>query len=205
MSKSSFNSAIGNYRAVLARVVRNAFNDYFEIYSAQAADHSKCTRASLIHDLMIKHAKKLLPEKVFRYIVIGDREVFNFCSEFLIQFKKLKRSMLGSNYPTHQALMFSEDGEIDVGLPGIGGSLPLITIGYVPRQYFSGIEGIFATQTVEHRPQWVERLSEEEERQLPISSILKPNDTESKIQKSRIKRKDRKQQQSDTDTGLSRG
>jgi hypothetical protein len=204
VSKSSFKTAIGDYRAALARVVRKGFEEYFEVYGAHAACHSKRSRASLIHDLMIKHAKKELPEKEFHYIVMDEREIFSFRGEFLIQFKKLKHSMVGSNYPTAQALLFEEDGEIE-GLPGIATKLPLITVGYVPRQYFSGIEGIFATQTVEHRPQWVDRLTDEEDGQLPISSILKPqHDPSSQIQKSRIKRKDKKQQ-SDTDTGLSRG
>lgn len=205
MSKSSFNKAIGDYRAALARVVRKGFDEYFEVYSPYSAAHSKRTRASLIHDLMIKHAKKELPEKEFRYIVVDEREIFNFLGEFLIQFKKLKDSLVGSNYPTTQALLFEEEGEVD-GLPGIATKLPLITVGYVPRQYFSGIEAIFATQTVEHRPQWVERLTDEEDGQLPISSILTPppHDPQSQIQKSRIRRKD-KRQQSDTDTGFSRG
>jgi hypothetical protein len=184
MHKSQVINSIGDHFPAFEKVVRNGFESHHRLYSETAEVHTKRTQANLRYDHMIREATKILPKRLFRLIRAGKRTLFSFRGELLIQFKMLNRKVTTSNYPTPQAERFDKTGEVD-GLPGILKPIPLISIGYVARSGF-GLEGIFITQIVNHRPSWVHRLDSANEQQTSITSIL-AND-EPATQPSRVRR-----------------
>jgi hypothetical protein len=175
MSKSEIIKRIGGYFPHFEKAVRKGLESHHRLYSDTAEVHSKRTQSNLRYDHMIRAASETLPKKEFRLIQVGNRNVFSFRGEILVQFKKFNGKVMTSNYPTPQADQFDMLGEIG-GLPGLLFPLPLISVGYVGREGH-GLEGIFMTRIVNHRPEWVERLdkNDEDEQQPPIISIL-PND-----------------------------
>jgi hypothetical protein len=175
MSKSEIIKRVGGYFPQFEKAVRKGFESHPRSYSDTAEVHSKRTQANLRHDHMMRAASETLPRKAFRRIHVGNRDLFSYLGEILVQFKKFNRKVMTSNYPTPQADRFDQFGEIG-GLPGLLFPLPLVTVGYVAREGH-GLEGIFITRIVNHRPEWVERLdkNDEDEQQPPIISIL-PND-----------------------------
>jgi hypothetical protein len=178
MSKSEIINRIGDHLSLLAKVVRTGFESIEHHYSDTAEVHTKRTTANLRYDHMIRTAKEILPKKDFHPIRAGRRSLFSFRDKILVQFKKLKRNLMTSNYPTKQADFFDKLGMVpSPSLPGIEESLPLISVGYVAKDAH-GLEGIFITRVVNHKPEWAQRIDDEptEEQQPPIISILPPND-----------------------------
>ncbi len=192
MSKSQILTALGTYRSYLARVVRQGFDSIDRDYSATAEVHTRRTTANIRHDQMIRAAHEILPKKDFHSIHAVRRSLFSFKDKFLIQFKKLKPNLTTSNFPTKQADFFDKLGEVpnpNPALPGIGDSLPLVTVGYVPKDAH-GLVGIFITHVVNHKPEWVERIDDADadgKEEASISSILPPNGSIT-AKRSRIRR-----------------
>jgi hypothetical protein len=180
MSKSDILTALGTFLRPLGRVVRNGFESIERHYSETAELHTKRTTANLRYDHMIRCAMEILPSKDFHPVRAGRRSLFSFRDKFLLQFKKMKPNLTTSNYPTRQADFFDKLGEVpnpNPTLPGIGDSLPLISVGYVSKDAH-GLAGIFITRVVNHRPEWVHRIDDDtsEQQTAPITSILPPND-----------------------------
>lgn len=175
MSKSEIIKRIGGYFPLFEKAVRKGFESHHRLYRDTAEVHSKRTQSNLRYDHTIRSASEILPKKEFRLIKMGKRTLFSFLGEMLVQFKKFDGNIMTSNVSTAQADQFDLLGEVG-GLPGLLFPLPLITVGYVAREGH-GLEGIFMTRIINHRPAWVERLdrNKDDEQQPPIISIL-PND-----------------------------
>lgn len=199
MLKSQVINSIGDHFPLFEKVVRKGFESHHRLYRDTAEVHSKRTQSNLRYDHMIRAALEELPRRLFRLIRAGKRTLFSYRGELLIQFKKLNRKVMTSNYPTPQAERFDLRGVVD-GFPGLCEPLPLISIGYVAREGH-GLEGIFITQIINHRPSWVERLDDGDKQQPDIISIL-PNDDTAKTQRSRVRRNIR---HISTDTGSATG
>src|SRR5258708_30554249 len=149
MDKSSFLSQIGDHAGTLARVVQNGVLTYPTSYNETLDVHSKRTQASLMHDHIVQQARTLLPAPDFHWIFSGQRNLFSFRDKFLIHFKKLRRNLTTSNYPTSQAEFLDRLGGINC-LPGIDAVLPLLSVGYIMKPCLAGIEGVFVTQIQNH-------------------------------------------------------
>lgn len=196
-----FLQAVGQDLGLCADVVRSGFDAYYARHSQTAVSHSKRSRASLIHDYMVEFAVKTLPYPRFRLVTSRQRNLFNVEDKILIQFRKLNPELKPSNIQTQQAELFDMFGEVD-GLPGISSRLPLITVGYLPKPYFSGIEGIFATHVKSKKPDWILRLDDgQSANQLETSPIIPVPDEPSATTPSRIanRRKQRSQQRTGND------
>jgi hypothetical protein len=189
MSQSNITNRVGGYFPLIEKVVRKGFESLHRLYSDTAEVHSRRTQSNLRHDHMIRAGVELFPKRHFRLVRVGNRDMF-LCRGILLQLKKFDRRVMTSNYPTSQADLFDQFGEIENALPGLCEPIPLISAGYVAREGH-GLEGIFITQIVNHRPAWVIRLDEEDEQQQPIISILSPNDPISPTP-SRIRRTSRR-------------
>jgi hypothetical protein len=157
MTQREFIEQVGEHGPSLKDVVTAGFRAYHSQYEKNLPIHSTVARAALIHDHIVDEAKRVLSPLGFHFVRSGQRDWFNFGDRVLLQFKKLGRDCRPQNYPTVTAVLFEETGEAP-SLPGILGSLPLITVGYIPKRYFEGIEGVFATRVVRRRPDWVCRL-----------------------------------------------
>jgi hypothetical protein len=186
MLKTTFKNLIGGYSTLLADVVRSGVLTYPSVYSDNADVHCPRTQANIVYDHIVRSAVAKLPSSDFHMVRAKQRILFNFRDCCLIQFKKLRRNLKFSNFQTRQAELFERLGEIE-GLPGLSVTIPLVTVGYVPKPFLAGIEGIFATFTQNHKPIWVDRLDDIEEPQNTIISIL-PNDPTPKPKKTRIRR-----------------
>jgi hypothetical protein len=189
MSKSEFINRIGDHFPLLAKVVRTGFESIERHYSDTAELHTKRTTANLRHDHMIRTAMEILPKQDFHPIYTGRRRLFSFRDNLLLQFKKLTRKFMTSNYPTKQADFFDKLGMVpSPSLPSIEDSLPLVSVGYIAKDAH-GLEGIFITRIVNHKPEWVHRIDDEpkEGQQPPVISILPPNDSIT-TKRSRIRR-----------------
>src|ERR1041385_7401284 len=108
MSKSEFINRIGDHCPLLAKVVRLGFESIERHYGDTAELHTKRTTANLRHDHMIRTAEEILPRQDFHQINTGRRRLFSFRDNILLQFKKLTRKFMTSNYPTQQADFFDK-------------------------------------------------------------------------------------------------
>lgn len=125
---------LATYGALWCEAVLEGFKYYQVAYPQDAADHSKLSRASLIHDHMVAAAKRLLPD--FTFITHCQRGVFALQDELVVQLKRLGHDMMPRNFPTPTSNGLYNDGGVE-GLPGIPAQIPLITIGYVPDDYWN--------------------------------------------------------------------
>ena len=175
MTRETFINRIGEHADTLVGVVRNGVLSYPTQYNETLDVHTTRSQASLMHDHMIAEGKRSLPHPEFHWVKTRGRSLCNFHDCMLLQFKRLSHRMMPSNYPTHQAELIARMGSVD-GLPGMDAVIPLITIGYVPRPFLDGIEGVFATYIENFRPVWAVRLDDAQEQELPAPpiSILPP-------------------------------
>lgn len=186
MNKDKFLELAGDHLPALRDVVYRSVTSYPEKYLDTLEIHSKRTQACLIYDHMIRTAKEILPQSHFVLVDVNQRKLFNYKDMLLLQFKKLNESLRTSNAFSHQNELFEQYGEVE----GLFGPciLPLITVGYIPKPFLAGVEGVFVTRTVGHAPAWTHRIDGEDD--LPaISSILQQSPTPQHGRKSRIRRK----------------
>jgi hypothetical protein len=173
---NNIKTLLASFGPLFSEIVLEGFKEYRSIYARSSAAHSKLSRASLIHDHMLEKAKMLLPPP-FHFTNHFQRGVFTFGDEAVVQFKRLGRDLMPRNYPTTTNLAIYESGEID-GLSGIPSSLPFVTIGYVPDEFWLNPLGVFAAQIVQHRATGVQRLDgvSETQPELPIPIHNQPYD-----------------------------
>jgi hypothetical protein len=184
MAANSINTMLASHGSQFRDIVVEGFQYYQSQYAQQAADHSKRSRASLIHDHMIAIARQRLPAS-FHYIEHQQREIFTYGDEAVVQLKRLDADMKPRNFLTSACYSLYSAGEME-GLPGILTSLPFITIGYLPDQFWRHPLGIFATQIVNFNPSWIRRLDEPDSIQPELPIPIQPYDPDRKS-KARLK------------------
>lgn len=153
MNAVEAHAIIGDAKEKLLDAVLSGFSDYITECGEQSHKHHPRTRACLVHDLIVGRAKELQNElSGFVFIRRKPRNFFNFREQAIIQFKKLKPSLLTANLQTSLALALEESPQISI--PGIPPKLPLITVGYVPNQIFSAVDGVFITYVENKELKW---------------------------------------------------
>lgn len=127
----------------LCGIPRDAFAGYSVDYKDTAAEHSFVSKASLIHDRMIKLAhERLLIRKDVEPISIQRRICFKVSDRVILQFKKLNDKVLPQNYETAYSVSFNGNYS-PTAFKTIPVSLPRLTVGYVTDQNNLLLTGIY--------------------------------------------------------------
>ena len=174
------------YLTAIRKVIFKGFSDYPVNYGHVSFKHHPRSRATLIHDHIIDAAKETFsafPE--IHFIKGALRNLFDVEDKIVLQFKKLKRSLISSNYPTQLALAFQLQESI-TGLPGISPKLPRLTAGYVPSTDFTKIDGIYVTYAEGKKLKWFLDVTNEDDQVLPFQI---PDTTTQNVPKKRTKPK----------------
>ena len=166
------------HEAILAR-----FRDRHKGYAEEISKHTPRTRASLVNDLIVDRALRLLAPLKVRVIYIQNRVIFDI-GRALIQFKKLNSGSLASNnYPTE----FAQDFNKQVELPGVPAELPRLIVGYVPTRDWTQVLSAYVTMPMGEKVAWAIPLGDESQIQL-----IKPEEQKDDIQQQKRKRFRRK-------------
>jgi hypothetical protein len=127
-----------------------------QTYGEELTRHTPRTRASLVNDLIVDHARRRLAPLGVRAFSIQNRIVFDIRGELLLQFKKLNgRTLATSNYPTFFAQLFNQQQE----LPGLPAELPRLIAGFVPSRDWTKSEGVHITMPMGDDLAWSFPLS----------------------------------------------
>lgn len=170
-------------------VVKGGFNGYLHKYASHLGDHSKTSRASLIHDEMVQLGREVLPADEFRCIHWQGRDVFTFQDSIVIQLKRLDKQLKPSNVKTAASSALYEFGEAE-GLEGIGESLPIVTLGYIPDELWSSPTAVYACHIVNNRAVWRQRLDDVDDGQQMLSVPTPSYVPSTRPTKARIKHPD---------------
>lgn len=153
MNAAQAQAIIGDAKEKLLGIVLSGFDDYIRGYGDKSHTHHARTRACLIHDLIVARAKELQCQmEGFVFVGRRPRNFFNLREQIIIQFKKLEPTLLAMNLQTTLALALQESPQISI--PGIPPRLPLITVGYVPNQIFTAVDGVFITYVENQKLKW---------------------------------------------------
>ena len=175
MQKQEALSVLEPHLKTLHNITYSGFYGYFKKYRDNCADHSKRSRASLIHDETILQAKKsyLCKDGIAKHIEECNREVFILDNFAILQFKKLNDQLLVENYPTEFASRFNGNEQLE--LKNIPSALPRLNVGYVVNQTWTEMNGIFLTSENINGFSWSFALHSNID-QIEIPEIIKSED-----------------------------
>jgi hypothetical protein len=145
---------VGPFAGFLMQTISSAWKTYRSYSTDQLVVNSRRTRASSVSDLMQMGARANLPPGMV-HVKVKGLSLFAIGGEAVLRFKKLRSSLLTSNYPTQQALRF--DGQravLGVGRRAAGRQLSLsfsepvhLNCGYVLNRTETAIEAMYVTCT----------------------------------------------------------
>lgn len=140
MTEAYAREFLAPYVPCLYNSVQHGWNTYQNKFLDPAIEPR--TRAGIIHDFATEYAKnELCNQAAVVPLRINDRSIFKIQDQALICFKKLDEQLLTSNYPTSFATQFNSQQH----LRGIPDTLPRLFVGYVAKEDFTELIGIFVT------------------------------------------------------------
>jgi hypothetical protein len=162
------NSILQQYLAAIRDAIQRGFAEYASLYGHVSVVHHPRSRATVIHDHIVARAKEIFDEFPGIHFLSGaPRNLFDVDGKIVLQFKKLRRTLLSSNYPTQLALAFERQQRVD-GFPEIPPKLPRLAAGYVPSRDFTSIDGIYVTFAEGKRLKWFLDITNEGDQALPF-------------------------------------
>ena len=96
------------YTSGLHACVREALVEFVADHRDRRADYTSRTEASIIHDLMVKHAKARFPS----YALKQNLFVILLGYDYLIKLKRLDRHLRTSRIPTNLSLQFEDQCQL---------------------------------------------------------------------------------------------
>lgn len=143
VSQSEAERTLEPHLCAIAECIYSAFSE-FESGHGSEADWSPRTRASMMHDLMVKHVKRRFDgAPSVRWFTRRGLFHLEIDGSFWLRFKKLDRNMRSSSIPTLQALSFLNVLQLE--LPGMPSPVSRLTAGYVLNPLRTAIEGAYVT------------------------------------------------------------
>jgi len=140
--------------SVLYSIPHDAFAAYFVDYKDTAAEHSPVSKASLVHDRMVRLAHERLSQfEGVKAVSPHRRDCFEIKSCVLLQFKKLTDEILPRNYQTEYAKSFNGN-DPQSAFKTIPVSLPRLTVGYVADQSGINLSGVYIACQKRFRLNW---------------------------------------------------
>lgn len=150
LSHAEAETILDPYKGLLREVVDSAWRDYCSLRNNIPHVFTPRTRASIIHDFMVSHARnKLAGIKGVRLLDVGGLFLVEINEKILIRFKKLNDDKMPNNIPTQQALDFMEQLE----LPGMPHIIRLV-VGYELNKLQTGIQAISVTCPRGTKKEW---------------------------------------------------
>lgn len=147
-----------NHLPKIQRCVESGFDDYIKKYPVELRMvHEVRTKAGNVRDHIVAKARNEF-EGTIGVSIIENNNLFilDFEGALLLRFKKLKKNLLPSNYPTKQQICFDFQNEnaIQNELAGIPANLPILTAGYVPNCLWTGIDEVSIVYAYGGKIEW---------------------------------------------------
>jgi hypothetical protein len=164
------------YEEPLTKSWAGAFEDYATKYPDTRHIHSPRSRASILHDHCVFHVQVFCannpditfpPKKRGLFTIELSGVPLGIDGAILARFKKLTERLLTSNISTAQVRKFNNQQPLEVqldlfGFPLIDIEPPHINIGYLPDEFWTGLEAVYATMpNGSHALQWFIKLSDD--------------------------------------------
>ncbi len=141
ISEAAAKTILDPYKARLRESVIQAWEDYESQYGHVRHIHTPRTRANIVHDHMVHHARRLFEGDDSVYMCeIKGLFLVQIDGQLLVRFKKLDEDKRHHNYPTPQNLEFWEQ----LDLPGIP-HLTRLVAGYELNDLQTAINAIYIT------------------------------------------------------------
>jgi hypothetical protein len=168
-SRAEASAFFAPYEADLVEVISAAWEDY-QAHEPLKHRHSARSRASIVHDNMVHHVKRVF-EDVPEVTFVERRGLFmlNFEDIFVLRFKKLDDRMLSSNIPTQQALGYV----CQLALPGMPAATKL-QAGYQLDRSQTAIRAMLLTCPAGSSLYWFLELTPQEPQELPVPDSTGP-------------------------------
>lgn len=141
ITEASARTILDPYKNQLRECVTQAWEDYESQYGLVRHIHTPRTRANIVHDHMVHHARRLFEgDAAVSMHEIKGLFLVEINGRLLVRFKKLDEDKRHHNYPTPQNLDFW--GQLD--LPGIP-HLTRLVAGYELNNLQTDINAIYVT------------------------------------------------------------
>lgn len=122
--------------------INSGIEDYIKYDSQRAAIHTNRTKANLIRDYVVHHARLSFQERADTKIIEkGGLFVVLINDKFAIRFKKLNKDKLSSNIPTKQATRFSTN-QLILSFPEFQHNITNLDAGYVSDTNYTFYNGV---------------------------------------------------------------
>jgi len=113
ISRADAEAILAPFRPTILEVINSAWRDYQTQYTQVSPIHTKTTRATIMRDHMVYHARRLfdgmngaqIVEKAGLFLVQIQETI-------ILRFKKFNDDEHTSNYPTQQAIDYHEQQEL---------------------------------------------------------------------------------------------
>ena len=171
---------------LLDQIFRRAQAGYAEYPAILRMDHSKRSRASIMHDLIVRYAREVfegVPGVVFR--TIRGLFIVEIAGRLFVRFKKLDKRLMPSSIPTNQANMFYDQQMEQLHLDGIPPVTGLVA-GYRFDMFEQDIEACIVTCPIGKNIHWSIDIRNPIEVQESIEPIVRINPKKSKIRAKQI-------------------
>lgn len=134
-------SELKPYYDEINQCIKDGINDYLTYDSHRAVIQTNRTKANLIRDYIVNHAKVTFQNRDnVRLHEKGGLFVVLINDKFAIRFKKLNKDKLSSNVPTGQSLKFSH--QYAISFPDFEIKTVNLDAGYVSDTNYTFIDGI---------------------------------------------------------------
>ncbi len=140
------------------KCIQLGWSDYLKSYSGVRAVHEARTRANLVRDHIVSHAREEFIDRSGTQVIEKDGTFFVAVDKrFLVRFKKLNEHLQSSNYPTYQQLCFARQ----MTIPGFFPSATYLVAGYVPNNLWTEIQSAYITCSRNENLEWYLRIDQE--------------------------------------------
>jgi len=127
--------AIGDRLSPIRESMRMGWAEWLDMSERHRAALIRRARSDVVHDFIVEHASRLLPDAVI--FDCAQLKLFVFHSRFALRFKKLDRKLRTSNQPTGQVKDFRRQQPIQM-VPAVHN----LEAGYVLDKTGHGIESL---------------------------------------------------------------
>jgi len=169
MSRAEARTLLEPHLPTFKEVFDLAWDHYMRKYDVTLRlDHSRRSRASIVHDLLRRYASERFEGKPGIFLrMIRGLFLVEVAGKLLVRFKKVDRHGKAKNIPTGQANLFYGQ---QLELPGISSPTGLVA-GYKLDRLEQGIEARLITCPVDSTIKWSFAIDE------PVKSVLTEPET----------------------------
>jgi hypothetical protein len=145
---------LGPFLQRLAQCIAQAWRDLEQIPAMIRADMSPRSRAAMVNDRIVVHARREFERDPSVAFTRGRGGLFLLAirGSFLLRFKKLDAKLRSRNIPTTQASLFEQQHSLE--LPGMPPAMTHLNAGYILNRMQTEIAATYVTCPVGKRIEW---------------------------------------------------